>query len=215
MPATKSKSGEEAREKRREELLRAAREVFAEKGYHQANVEDIVKRCGLAKGTFYLYFKSKREVFGELLDEFANGVYQSFFIPGAEDVKTGVEVKQRFETITAAALSMLRDNQDLARIFLLESGSREPGFADKVNDFYQLLTNGAADNIRLWMDRGILRRADPQVIANCVIGMVERLTLQWMAGAIKGDFESMVSEVARFELYGILKDPEGVFGEKR
>src|SRR4051812_41299988 len=53
---------------RRQALLRAARDVFATKGYHDAKVDDIVALAKVAKGTFYLYFTDKRSVFSELVD---------------------------------------------------------------------------------------------------------------------------------------------------
>lgn len=50
-------------------ILDAARHVFAESGYGAATVRDIIRRTGLASGTFYNYFKSKEEVFEALQDE--------------------------------------------------------------------------------------------------------------------------------------------------
>ena len=129
------------------------------------------------------------------------------------EVRTGRDVRDRFERIMGLALLMLRENRDLARIFLLEGVSREPGFEDKVRLFYERLITGAAANLKLWMDRGLLRPADPLTIAHCVVGMIERLTLQWAAGTIEGDFEAMVAEVVKFELYGILKDPAAAFAD--
>ncbi|NJE13628.1 TetR/AcrR family transcriptional regulator [Thermococcus sp. LS2] len=46
----------------REKILKAARELFAEKGYDKTTVDEIVERAGVAKGTFYNYFKSKEEL---------------------------------------------------------------------------------------------------------------------------------------------------------
>ena len=50
-------------------ILDAAREVFGELGYEQCTVRDIIRRTGLAAGTFYNYFKSKEEVFAALADD--------------------------------------------------------------------------------------------------------------------------------------------------
>src|SRR5690606_8287650 len=58
------------RELRRRQLLDAARDVFAEKGYVAATVDDVVARCGVARGTFYLYFDDKLDVFGALVSDF-------------------------------------------------------------------------------------------------------------------------------------------------
>ncbi|MDP3489074.1 MAG: TetR/AcrR family transcriptional regulator [Phenylobacterium sp.] len=50
-------------------ILDAAREVFGELGYEPCTVRDIIRRTGLAAGTFYNYFKSKEEVFAALADD--------------------------------------------------------------------------------------------------------------------------------------------------
>src|SRR5207237_793669 len=57
------------RERTRERLLTAARNVFASRGYHAAKIEDIAAAGKVAKGTFYLHFKDKRAVFVELVDD--------------------------------------------------------------------------------------------------------------------------------------------------
>lgn len=51
---------------KRELILTAAREVFFEKGYHDATSEEIAKRAGVGKGTLYQYFESKQEIFLEM-----------------------------------------------------------------------------------------------------------------------------------------------------
>lgn len=47
---------------RRQEILRAAAELFAEKGYQRASVKEIAQRAGIAPGTIYLYFESKGDL---------------------------------------------------------------------------------------------------------------------------------------------------------
>lgn len=64
-------TGKRARTKvqNRTAILDAAREVFGELGYEPCTVRDIIRRTGLAAGTFYNYFKSKEEVFAALADD--------------------------------------------------------------------------------------------------------------------------------------------------
>ncbi len=52
----------------RDRLLQAAMEVFAAKGYHGANVDDIVAASDTSKGAFYHYFPSKQGIFLTLMD---------------------------------------------------------------------------------------------------------------------------------------------------
>src|SRR5690349_8227493 len=58
------------RDERREQVLATARRLFAEKGYHATSIHDIIDSADIARGTFYLYFESKRAIFAELLDGF-------------------------------------------------------------------------------------------------------------------------------------------------
>src|SRR5437667_8428699 len=44
-------------------ILEAARKIFAKKGYEAATVDDVAEAAGVAKGTLYLYFRSKREIY--------------------------------------------------------------------------------------------------------------------------------------------------------
>ena len=69
--AIDSRPGKRERTKlaNRQAILDAAREVFGELGYDAATVRDIIRRTGLASGTFYNYYKSKEEVFDALADD--------------------------------------------------------------------------------------------------------------------------------------------------
>jgi AcrR family transcriptional regulator len=61
-------------EERREELLDAAAQAFADKGVGRTTVSDITEAAGVAKGTFYLYFESKDHLLGGLKERFVNEV---------------------------------------------------------------------------------------------------------------------------------------------
>ncbi len=54
----------------RKAILGAARECFRERGYDNSTIRDIVRRTGLAAGTFYNYFSSKQDIFAALLTDF-------------------------------------------------------------------------------------------------------------------------------------------------
>ncbi len=71
VPTEKREAGkrELTKAQNRQAILDAAREVFGELGYDTATVRDIIRRTGLAAGTFYNYYRSKEEVFAALADE--------------------------------------------------------------------------------------------------------------------------------------------------
>ena len=60
---------EREKEERRQSILRAAREVFFEHGFHHATVDSVAERAEVSKGTVYLYFESKETILAHLLLE--------------------------------------------------------------------------------------------------------------------------------------------------
>ena len=58
---------EEKKNEKKNKLLKTSFNLFIEKGIHNTTIQDIVDKAGLAKGTFYLYFKDKYEVQDELI----------------------------------------------------------------------------------------------------------------------------------------------------
>src|SRR5258707_14774994 len=67
MPVMSRTKQEVVLEFRCSEILAAARKVFAKRGFDTATVDDIAAAAGVAKGTLYLYFRSKREIYLEAL----------------------------------------------------------------------------------------------------------------------------------------------------
>jgi AcrR family transcriptional regulator len=65
--------GERRRARTRAEILEAARQIFARRGYHDASIAEITELAGIAVGTFYLYFRDKDEAFTTVLEEGFNG----------------------------------------------------------------------------------------------------------------------------------------------
>jgi AcrR family transcriptional regulator len=63
-------------EKRRHQLLQAAHQLFASKGYRESSTDDIARKAGLTKGAFYFHFKSKEEVLLTLMRRQAEGFRQ-------------------------------------------------------------------------------------------------------------------------------------------
>jgi AcrR family transcriptional regulator len=56
----------EYKEEAKTRILTAANQVFGEKGYRQATMDDVAKKLGVSKGALYLYFASKEELFEEI-----------------------------------------------------------------------------------------------------------------------------------------------------
>jgi AcrR family transcriptional regulator len=68
-PKISVENREQYRHNRREQILDAALQLFSQQGFVGTNVDDIAQKAGIAKGTLYLYFKSKDDIFNAILFE--------------------------------------------------------------------------------------------------------------------------------------------------
>lgn len=80
---------------KREEIISAAKKLIIEKGYRKASVEDITNEVGIAKGSFYTYFKSKDFLMETLLTEKAE-IHREFMDKLIESSKTLCEALEQY-----------------------------------------------------------------------------------------------------------------------
>jgi AcrR family transcriptional regulator len=164
------------RDERRAQLVNAARDVFGQKGYHAATVDDITRAAGVAKGTFYLYFEEKREVYYELVRTFLGHV-KDIGASVAREVHTPTDFFARSEDAANELVRVFVEHHKLARLTYRESMSLDPELERLLRDFYRELARVEADNIRLGIELGLFRAVDPMICAYAHIGMVERVAL--------------------------------------
>ncbi len=85
---------EREKERRREDILQAAQQVFVRSGYQRATMDEVAQEAELSKGTLYLYFKSKFEIYVELSNRACNDTLQGF-VEIAAGTGTGREMVGR------------------------------------------------------------------------------------------------------------------------
>jgi AcrR family transcriptional regulator len=180
--------------------------VFAEKGYHRTKVSDVVRRAGVAQGTFYLYFDSKRSLFLTLLDEFFSLTEQALAEAGlnVDHVQTSAGVARQIREAIALILAVYRDNATLARMVLRGGIGLEPSFAQAWEDFIDRVATWGVTYLDQAIERRLLPPQNSRVVVYCVVGMIERVAYHWLARDVADDLDTLANVVARFELLGIL-----------
>ena len=97
-------------------IIQVATKVFASDGYENASVDMIVEKAGVAKGTFYYYFKTKDDLF---LSMFKTGVEQlSLFM--ADEAKKYDSPADRIKAIIESQYAFFSENRDLCRMLISE-----------------------------------------------------------------------------------------------
>src|SRR3989440_10412009 len=101
---------------RRKQILEAATQVFAEKGFHRATIKDIARQAGIADGTIYTYFASKTEVLLAILNRLNETTErEQQFAQGSEQ-----DVRSFFRAYLQQRLTLLWPNAEGFRAVLPE-----------------------------------------------------------------------------------------------
>ncbi len=158
---------------RRAQLLRAARKVFRAKGYDGARVSEIVREAGVAQGTFYLYFPSKRDAAVSLLDELMETMAQA--VAAAVESRTSFE--DRLESLIAEGFKAARKNADLFRLAFIgadethsEMHSQSPEHASLLRVITAFFRNA--------VDAGEMEAMDPEIAARLAIGLLQHAMIE-------------------------------------
>ena len=164
-------------------LLRAARRVFAERGYGAASLDAIAAEAGVTKGGVYFHFASKEELFFAALDQARLGLRAAVRSP-AVPVATGAD---ELVTAVAAWLDFQFQDPDAARLFAICGGevAGRPTAqlrADAREDLRglrarlrEILVRGGGD--------GTLDVRDPALTAFLLAAGVHGVAAQWLAAA--------------------------------
>src|SRR5215467_13851719 len=100
-------------------ILEAARRVFAEKGFSDATVDDVAAAAGVAKGTVYLYYESKRDIYFAALKSGIEHMYSLL----DEELKKVSTPEEKLRTLIGVKLAYFDDNRDFFKIYYSELGN--------------------------------------------------------------------------------------------
>ena len=155
----------------RSRVLEAAEQVFGAKGYHGASVTEITRAAGVAQGTFYLYFKGKKEIFLDLVDDLGSRL-RALTLEASSGAASYSEAQARgFE----AFFEFARGHRHIYRI-IQECDRVDP---TTYRRFYSLL----ADTYRRGAEAAgdaELADIDPEVLAYCMLGVGHFVALRFL-----------------------------------
>lgn len=150
---------EREKEHRRSAILRSARKEFFEKGFRAVTVDSIARRAELSKGAIYLYFKSKEEIYAQILlrdiDKFHDRVDALL-----DTTKSASDNLRQFTEVYA---SFFISDRELFRIFMNFMIQHNPvNFTPNINDHIVKATNQTVVIIEQILQMGVERGEFPQ-----------------------------------------------------
>ena len=174
-------------------ILEAARKVFAKKGFHEATVDEIAEIAGVAKGTVYLYYESKRDVYFAALKFGIAQMYSRLL----EELKTVSTPEEKLKVLIATKLAYFDENHDFFKIYYSELGNiptTHPGGID--NEFKSLYQEQARlvesilkEGARKRVIRNLRTEQTAFAISDIIRGVVTHRILGWSKSKISQDVD--------------------------
>ncbi len=180
-----------------------AAEIFARKGYRTTSITDIVEVAGIGRGTFYLYFESKREIFLELIESYFEGFAQVLeenqrrleeaFLEGGNALAAWRENIYR-------VFLYHRDNPHLTSIVYGEAMGRDEDFSLRVDELSRLARKKLLEGFRLMERHRMLRDCDLETVTSMVMGSTINVIRDRLLGRKRVNLERLSDEFMEYHI---------------
>ena len=202
---------ERRRTQRREAILEAAKAVFRDKGYHQASVHDIIDGAQIARGTFYLYFSSKQDLFGELVADFLENVRKQVhrIELGPDAPPPRIQLRDNFRRIVTAVL----ERDAIASIILRDSRGFDEESRARVDAFWDQTLHLMRHAIRVGQGLSLVGPCDVNVVSVVALGGLRHALVRMLEAQVAGASDpdgtsftrkaSVADELLEFFLRGV------------
>jgi len=160
----------------RNRILHAAIESFGQTGFDRTKMDDIAKRLGLSKGTLYLYFKSKEDLFLAICERnLGEGEDDALFI-NKENVVSDAE--QIYDNIRKRERGM-----DKVMLEMVVESSRNPRLKKVMHQYQSMIHDHVAEEIKRKAREGFVRKdIDVDGLAVAIMALFDGLAVNRMLG---------------------------------
>jgi AcrR family transcriptional regulator len=166
---------------RTSEILHAAHHVFAEKGFDQATIADVAAAAGVAKGTVYLYYRSKRDVYWAALKQDLLTLRDET----RRQLEAADSIDQKVRAVIATRLRYFEEHRDFFRIYYSELGrsvTRHTQFQRQIDEIYLEQVRLLEQALQHALRRRAIRHLRPDATAFAVIDLTRGVIAQRLRG---------------------------------
>lgn len=191
------------KETRRQQLLDAAITVFARKGYLETSVDDIIHEADVARGTFYLYFPGKKEIFLAVIDHYFDLTSDLVNRLMAEEWPARLE-RARFKEHVLAWLRFFAQHRDLTKVIYREATSIDPQFEARWSRLSETVKNSLIERVCMLQQHGVVRETlDPRAWALFMEGIFHAVICNYILQSERPDLNWLAEQWVDFVLWGI------------
>jgi AcrR family transcriptional regulator len=172
--ATPPSRAERRKAETRREIIAAAFECFADKGYHSTGIADVAARLGMGHGTFYRYFENKRDIVEHVITDLIDRITAALTAENAPAaVGTLEDYRLQTERIGGVLAGILLEDPRIPRMLLLEAPGIDREMADRILGFHDMAVRLTASYLEHGVAVGYLRAdLDIDGTARAINGMI-------------------------------------------
>lgn len=200
---------DENRRKRTEQLCQAGLKIFLERGVEVVTIDEIVGEAGMAKGSFYRYFKDKTDLVEAIFVPMREVVTGAF--DGCAEALAAADSRETlfaaYEGLAARLGAFVLSHPNVVRLYLQESRGPGVGARAPIRELGDLVSERAVDITQVAREHGLLRPVKPRISALSVIGAVERLTFGFLNGEDLGEAHEIPDQLISLVLDGLRDEP--------
>ncbi|HDR9502890.1 MULTISPECIES: TetR/AcrR family transcriptional regulator [Burkholderia] len=180
-------------QQRVQDILRAGREVFAEKGYEHATAAEIAQRVGVSEATVFSYFRGKRELCARVIADWYDENIAAF----EQGMPQDASVRQQFAFIVRTHLRlMLVNGTGLCALVLSEGRAKQHALSDELTALQRRYTAPLMDVLARGQAAGQVRTDLPlSLLRSMVFGPIEHVLWDAILGHRKLDTETTATQL--------------------
>jgi AcrR family transcriptional regulator len=163
------------KEARRNRIMEVARELFSEFGYKSVSMDQIASKADIAKGTLYLYFKSKDELFDTLAQEFIFGIKE--FTDKIEEKH--LSLLEEIHEVIYTLLIYRKNQKFLYKIAQEAKEMRTPSALEAVKMIDHAILNYIDKRLKAAVDQKIIKPVNTSVTAFVLLKVYSALAFEW------------------------------------
>jgi len=191
-------------ESKRELILKTAAELFSRRGYDRVRINDISDALLMGKSTFYVYFRSKEELFLECIDKLS-----VYIVPRKawSDIKKEPDFFRKFAKRVRAFLKSFSGYRGILHQARMLSDGEDPRLAQKAKEALMLVASPLQRDLERAQQNGVIREIDPELVSHFLLASAESLG-QRLAMDSKYRLEEGVRILVDFIKFGLVSNSE-------
>lgn len=186
---------------KKREIIKAAREVFAENSYQGTSIKAVAKKAKVATGTLYLYFTNKESLINMIVDEMFSELLKyikeerALYTDGFDKLQASME----------ACVKLFTKEKNMAKILLIQVPGVNNAFNSRLIEIENELIKLTKEDLDELKTLGKLSGDDTLVSAMAFVGSFRQVIINWLREGKPENLEEAFATLMRYNLRGLGK----------